>query len=160
MVFAAVYSIGLFMQIRGQRLARATNLRLQVAGVYLFTALMTFVSVDDLMYLADASGQPYRGRWHAILVISSFGSLALAVACVSALIKPEYGHIVAVLGVSLIWPYFAYVAWNLPWGDFVWLVTIHWDGALDVEAVLSLVVATACSIAGLTIRRTHQDWIS
>jgi hypothetical protein len=155
MIFAALYSVGFFMQATEHRVARAANIRMQVAGVYLFTALMTFVSVDDLMYMANASGQPYQGVWHAILVLSSLGSLTLAIACISALIKPRYGHIVATLGVSLSWPYFAYLAWNLPWNDFGWLITIHWDGALNVLAVLSLFISTVCSIASLAIRSTR-----
>jgi hypothetical protein len=61
-ILAAGYSAGLLMQISQHRAAPALNVRLQVAGVYLFTALTTAVSVDDLMYMANANGQPYRGR--------------------------------------------------------------------------------------------------
>ena len=151
-ILAAAYSAGLLMQISQHRVAPALNVRLQVAGVYLFTAFTTYVSVDDLMYMANANGSPFHGRWHTLFVISLIGSLLLAIASVSALVKPQYGHIAAVLGASLAWPYFAYVAWNLPWGDFRWLVTIQWDGELNVEAVLWLIVTTACSVASLANR--------
>jgi hypothetical protein len=129
----------------------------------LFTAFTTDVSVDDLTYLANANGQPFRGGWHALLVISLIGSLVLVIASVSALIKPRYGHIAAVLGAGLTWPYFAYVAWNLPWRDFRWLVTTQWDealGALNVWAVLSLIISTACSVASLVNRHATATSIT
>lgn len=159
-IFTAAYSVGLLMQVSRYRLARATNVRLQAAGIYLFTAFTTELPVDDLMYMANASGQPYRGWGHAVLLISLLGSLVLAIACILALIKPRYGHIAAVFGAVLSWPYFAYVAWNLPWRDFVWLVTIHWDGELNVAAVLSLIVASAYSIASLVNRRAPATGIA
>jgi len=147
--FAAGYCAGFLMQIRGYRTAHAVNIRLEAAGVYLFTAFVTAVSVDDLLYMASANGHPYRGWWHAILVCSLAGSLVL---CLSALLKPRYGYAAGLVGTCLAWPYVANLVCNLPWRHFVWLVAVHWDGKLHVQAVLSLIAATAYSIAELSKR--------
>lgn len=122
------------MQISDHRAARAVNVRLQAAGIYFFAAFTTAVSVDDLMYMASAGGHPYQGWWHTILVTSLVGSLVLAGAFIAALVKPRYGYVAGLVGACLAWPYFVNVACNLPWRNFVWLITIHWDGKLNVEA--------------------------
>lgn len=152
--FAAGYSAGFLMHIMRHRTAQAMNIRLQAAGVYLFTAFVTAVSADDLMYMASANGHPYRGWWYAILVSSLAGSLVL---CLSALLKPRYGSAAGLVGVCLVWPYVANLVWNLPWHHFVWLVAVHWDGKLHVQAVLSLIAATAYSIAELAKR---TNWVA
>jgi hypothetical protein len=157
-IFGAMYCAGFLMQISDHRAARAVNVRLQAAGIYFFTAFTTAVSVDDSMYMASAGGHPFQGWWHTILVTSLVGSLVLAGAFVAALVKPRFGYLAGLVGACFAWPYFMNVAWNLPWRNFVWLITIHWDGKLNVEAVLSLFAATAFSTAKLVNDCASTNW--
>src|SRR5437667_561743 len=119
---ASAYLLGLFVQIGQFRLAGSINGRLRAGGVYLFAALTTALTVTDLMYEADAVGRPFSGWPGAACNASLTGSLLLAVSFLTVLIKPGYGWAVALVGTCLSWPYFALLAWNLPWRDFVWLV--------------------------------------
>jgi len=154
-LIASAYVFGGILHITRHRLAGPLNRRLCAGGVYLFAAFTTAVTVDDLMYLAEAGGQPYSGWPRLLLNASLIGSLALGVAFLAVLVKPRYGYVPALVGASLSAPYFAYLAWSLPWRDFGWLVTIPWDGELQVAGVLSLATAVAYSVFQLCTRKDH-----
>ena len=156
---ASVYFCGFVLHVAQHRLARAVNHRLWAGGIYLLSAFTTAVTVDDLRFMAAAGGRPYSGWPRALFTASLIGSLVLGLAFMTVLIRPRYGYIVALVGACLAWPSFADLAWNLPWRDFVWLVTIHWDGELQVAAVLSLTAATVYSILQLKIlSRAVEIW--
>jgi hypothetical protein len=118
---------------------------MRAAGLYFFAAFTTAVTVDDLMYMAKASGHPFLGWPYFVLTTSLLGSLGLAIASLATLFRPRFGNIAALTCAGILFPYFAFMAWNLPWRDFVWLVTIHWDGKLEVTAIFSLTAALAYS---------------
>jgi hypothetical protein len=158
-LFASAYLLGVFLHIGQFRLADRVNLCLRAGGIYLFAALTTALTVTDLTYEADAVGRPYSGWAAAACNASLIGSLLLALSFLTVLIKPHYGYAVAMVGTCLSWPYFAVLASSLPWRDFVWLVTIHWDGRLQVAAVFALVAATAYSIFQLGTLPRLQGWL-
>jgi hypothetical protein len=145
-LIAATYVLGLVLGLIRHRLADPVNDRLRAAGIYLFAAFTTAVTADDLMYISAMSGRPFSGLPRLLPNTSLIGSLVMALAVLAVLIKPRYGYFAALFGGGLLCPYFVLLAWNLPWHDFVWLVTIHWDGKLEVLAVISLAVAMAYSI--------------
>jgi hypothetical protein len=150
-VVASAFLCGTLLHAAQHRLAGTVNQRLCAGGIYLFAAFTTALTVDDLMYMSEAAGRSYSGWWRGLLNASLLGSLVLVVAFLAVLIRPRYGYVAALLGTSLSWPYFALLSWHLPWRDFVWLVTIHWDGELQVAAVLSLAIGTVYSL--LQLRR-------
>jgi hypothetical protein len=148
-IVATIYVLGLLLGLIRHRLADPVNRRLRAGGIYLFAAFTTAVTAYDLMYISEMAGRPFSGLPRVLLYASLVGSLVMAFAVLAVLIKPRYGYIAALLGAGLLCPYFALLAWNLPWRDYIWLVTIHWDGNLEVLAVISLAVAMAYSIRHL-----------
>lgn len=148
-IFALIgctYLFGVGLSIIQHRCAAPLNHRMRAAGLYFFAAFNTALTVDDLMYMAEASGRPFSGWTHVVLTTSQFGSLGLGIASLATLFRPRLGNIAALTCAVVLCPYFAWVACDLPWRDFVWLVTIHWDGELEVTAIFSLTAALAYSI--------------
>ncbi len=148
-LIASAFLVGVLLHVAQHCLAGLVNHRCSAGGIYLFAAFTTALTVDDLMYMAEAGGRPYSGWVRALSTASLLGSLVLGFAFLTVLVKPRYGYIAALLGASLSWPCFAYLAWNLPWRDFIWLVTVHWDGELQVAAVFSLATGTVYSLVQL-----------
>lgn len=148
-LIAVAFLFGSALLFSQHRLAGPVNHRLQAGGIYLFTALTNALTVDDFTFMAQAGGRPYSGWPHALMNLSMFGSLTLCAASFASFIKPRYGYVIASVGATLSWPYFGYLSWNLPWRDFVFLVTIHWDGELQVTAIGSLAIASVYSLMQL-----------
>jgi hypothetical protein len=154
---AMTYVLGLLLGLIRHPSADPVNRRLRAGGIYFLAAFTTAVTADDLMYITEMAGRPFSGWSRLLLYASLAGSFVMALAVLAILIKPRYGHIAALVGSGFLFPYFALLAWNMPWRDFVWLVTIHWDGKLEVLALISLAAATAYSIEHLVrIKRTSD----
>jgi hypothetical protein len=93
-VFALVASAffsAMLLDVAQHRLAGTVNHHLRAGGIYLFAAFTTAVTVDDLMYMAEAEGRPYSGWAGALATASMLGSLVLALAFLAVLVKPRYG---------------------------------------------------------------------
>ena len=154
-VVATAYAVGLLLYVVRADFATTVNQRLTAGGIYLLAAFTTDTTVEESLFASSASGYHFSGWSGAIINASLIGSLLLGLAFLSVLIKPKYGNLVALVGASLAWPYFAYLAWHLPWRDFVWLVTIHSGGKLEVMAVFSLLAATIYSTFRLRFEREN-----
>ena len=144
----ATYCFGLLLLLLRSDHAKTVNQRLSGGGIYLVAAFFTDVTVEDSLFESSANGFHLSGWPAAITNTSLIGSLLLGLAFLLMLIRPRYAKLPALVGACLAWPYFGYLAWSLPWRDFIWLVKIHWDGEFQVIAIFSLVVATAYSIFG------------
>jgi hypothetical protein len=148
----ATYCFGLLLFLLRSDHAKTVNQRLSGGGgIDLVAAFFTDVIVEDSLFESSANGYHLSGWPPAITNASLIGSLLLGLAFLLMLIKPR-AKLPGLVGACLAWPYFGYLAWSLPWRDFIWLVKIHWDGEFQVIAIFSLVVATAYSILGWVAR--------
>jgi len=154
-VVTTAYAVGLLLYIVRPDFATTVNQRLTAGGIYLLAAFTTDSTVEESLFISSASGYHFSGWPGATINASLIGSLLLGLAFLSVLIKPQYGNLVALVGACLAWPYFAYLAWHLPWRDFVWLVTIHSGGKFEVISVFSLLAATTYSIFRLCFEREN-----
>ena len=125
--------------------------RIAAAAIYAFAAL----PMGNWLALYYAA-QLDAGREVVVSArIAIVGCIILALACLVALLHFSYGAVLGTFGACLCWPYFGVLAMYLPWRDFVWLVTIHFHGWMEVWSIFGLFAATIYSLWQLRAVAQH-----
>ena len=109
------------------------------------------LSPEDPYYLNEIQ--------HGLLRAAATGSVLFVAAALLAFYRLRLAVVAGLSASVLSWPYFGYLAAELPWRVLGWLVRIHFNGAAQVTAVLSLAVATVYSLAEAWMVQTFRSTV-
>ena len=86
----------------------------------------------------------YSGR--GLMYLAAFGSAAIGIGAIAALVSFRYGVMLGSSALCLLWPYFALLLFVLPWTRLLWVGRVQYHGIDQIAALFFLLAATVYSL--------------